>query len=369
MIEISLESVAATAVQKCIEVVYTVGVAEDIPCGLLGDSFRVKQILCVTLPSGRSSCRPGRPLTRSSIAPRLIARLNLLSNACKFCPHNSGAIVEVTSSAEAVGDRLRITVSVKDTGPGIAASKMSRLFKTFSQVDSTTTRQHGGSGLGLAISKSLANLMGGDAWAESTLGEGATFSFSFMADKDAHSVTPVRSVAPSSRSTGSGFTDLSSPRARFCSPAHALPKSAFIVFRACAMRHALEKQCVSLLARLRPVLPDRRRRPRLPTFAAWSPTASSLAGRRRTTVRPCRARTRKRSATAPTVSPSPAASSRHRPATGSLTLPPSLFRAHRLRLRRCRHHLGPRARHDQGPAAAGQGAFALVRPQLRRSRP
>ena len=51
-----------------------------------------------------------------------------------------------------------------------------------------------GSGLGLAISKSLANLLGGDAWANSTPGEGATFSFSFIAEKNIHSVPPVRCV-------------------------------------------------------------------------------------------------------------------------------------------------------------------------------
>lgn len=122
-----------------------------------------------------------------------VSRLNLLSNACKFVPSNSAGVVEVHSSAEPVGDdQLRLTVSVKDTGPGITPAGMDKLFKTFSQVDSGTTRQHGGSGLGLAIAKSLANLLKGDAWAESTFGEGSTFFFSFVAQKSPHNVLPTR---------------------------------------------------------------------------------------------------------------------------------------------------------------------------------
>ncbi|CAI5980836.1 unnamed protein product [Closterium sp. NIES-65] len=72
----------------------------------------------------------------------------------------------------------RVVVSVRDTGIGISADRHDRLFKPFSQVDASTTRQYGGTGLGLAISQQLVELMGGRIWAESAgLGHGATFSF------------------------------------------------------------------------------------------------------------------------------------------------------------------------------------------------
>lgn len=101
--------------------------------------------------------------------------LNLLSNAVKFTRNGS-----VTTSARIVarhegGARLRIGVA--DQGVGIAADKLDRLFKRFSQTDSSVTRTFGGTGLGLAISRELVELMGGRIWVESTLGQGSTFAF------------------------------------------------------------------------------------------------------------------------------------------------------------------------------------------------
>jgi len=66
---------------------------------------------------------------------------------------------------------------VHDSGIGIPADRMNRLFKTFSQVDASTTRQYGGTGLGLAISKRIVELMSGRIWAESTPGLGTKFVF------------------------------------------------------------------------------------------------------------------------------------------------------------------------------------------------
>jgi PAS domain S-box-containing protein len=104
--------------------------------------------------------------------------LNLLNNACKFT--GDGSIRLVVESLREGDDRQRIWFSVIDTGPGIPAEKMSRLFKRFSQLENNTHRRFGGSGLGLAISKQLVELMGGTISAYSTEGRGCVFSFEVL---------------------------------------------------------------------------------------------------------------------------------------------------------------------------------------------
>src|SRR4029078_7882263 len=103
-----------------------------------------------------------------------------------------GEVVLAVTAAPLTEGRVELTFAVSDTGIGLKAEEMERLFQSFSQADSSTTRRYGGTGLGIAISKRLAELMGGRMWAESDgAGKAATFMFTIVA--------PV-AAAPSSRS-------------------------------------------------------------------------------------------------------------------------------------------------------------------------
>ncbi len=101
--------------------------------------------------------------------------LNLANNAIKFTEH--GTITLRTELLQQDEGRLLIRFVVEDTGIGIPDDKLPNLFKDFEQADASTTRKYGGTGLGLAITKRIAGLMGGEAGAESTLGQGSRFWF------------------------------------------------------------------------------------------------------------------------------------------------------------------------------------------------
>ena len=152
----TVDLVAAQAAAKGLQL--DVFVDDDLPAIVLADSGRVRQIL-----------------------------LNLLGNALKFT--QSGGVRIAVSHTDANGGCLRIAVS--DTGPGVPADRLDRLFQRFSQVDGSISRQHGGSGLGLAICLGLSELMGGDIGVESTVGEGSTFWFTVGAPVAAAPVRPA----------------------------------------------------------------------------------------------------------------------------------------------------------------------------------
>jgi signal transduction histidine kinase len=100
--------------------------------------------------------------------------LNLLSNAAKFTA-NGAIALEVRPCR--IGGAAGVAIAVRDTGAGISAENLARLFQPFTQVDSSATRTHDGAGLGLVITRRLARAMGGDVAASSKLGEGSTFTF------------------------------------------------------------------------------------------------------------------------------------------------------------------------------------------------
>jgi len=107
--------------------------------------------------------------------------INLANNAIKFTETGEVAI-SITLDSE-TGTQATIRFAVRDTGIGIPANHMDRLFKSFSQVDASTTRKFGGTGLGLAISKQIAEMMGGRIGVESREGAGSTFWFTAVLDK------------------------------------------------------------------------------------------------------------------------------------------------------------------------------------------
>jgi CheY-like chemotaxis protein len=101
---------------------------------------------------------------------------NLLGNAVKFTPEQGAISLEARMVKEEEG-LCTIQIEVTDTGIGVSEEQQSRLFMSFEQAESSTSRKFGGTGLGLAISKRIVELMGGRIWIESALGQGSTFYF------------------------------------------------------------------------------------------------------------------------------------------------------------------------------------------------
>ncbi|HLO18194.1 MAG TPA: response regulator, partial [Anaerolineales bacterium] len=153
-------------IEKGLDIAYIID--DDVPAGIRSDSTRLRQIL-----------------------------INLLSNAIKFT--EKGEVVLTVKKGKA---QNKILFTVRDTGIGIPESHMSRLFQSFSQADSSTTRRFGGTGLGLAISKRLAEMMGGEMHAESKgISKGSTFIFTINAEpakvterKTARDIKGIQSV-------------------------------------------------------------------------------------------------------------------------------------------------------------------------------
>ncbi|HEV3192155.1 MAG TPA: ATP-binding protein, partial [Polyangiaceae bacterium] len=126
--------------------------APELAAPLIGDPARLRQVL-----------------------------VNLIANAIKFTPRGEVAL-RATLDGESNG-AVQVRVEVRDTGVGISREAQGKLFQPFSQVDASSTRQHGGTGLGLAICRELVRRMGGNIGVDSTPGEGSTFWFTVRLER------------------------------------------------------------------------------------------------------------------------------------------------------------------------------------------
>ncbi len=140
----SVDLSALEAHRKGVDV--AISIDDDMPKTIVGDQVRLRQVI-----------------------------VNLMSNAVKFT--HSGEIILTVNTVNKSDESAVLRFAVADSGIGISHEKQKRLFKAFSQADTSTTRQFGGTGLGLSISSSLVQMMGGDMKVESKEGKGATFYF------------------------------------------------------------------------------------------------------------------------------------------------------------------------------------------------
>ncbi|WP_310599781.1 response regulator [Desulfobulbus sp.] len=120
---------------------------------------------------------------------------NLLANAVKFTPEEGTVLLNAHCEREE-DDRVGLRIEVSDTGIGIDAEQQTRLFQSFQQAESSTTRKFGGTGLGLAISKRIVDMMGGKIWVESESGHGATFIFTISAGRGTTAAAKGLPTAP-----------------------------------------------------------------------------------------------------------------------------------------------------------------------------
>jgi PAS domain S-box-containing protein len=162
--ETALDLTAKPAMGKGLDLLYWID--DGVPRNILGDATRLRQVF-----------------------------VNLISNAVKFTA--SGEVVVTLTRNTTDSGVAQLHVSVRDTGIGIPADRLDRLFQVFSQVDASTTRHFGGTGLGLAICKRIITLMGGRIWVESEEGKGSNFQFEIPLQ--AVQSAPVAWTAPSNQ--------------------------------------------------------------------------------------------------------------------------------------------------------------------------
>ena len=185
LIEKTSEMVAKVAHDKGLELACQV--MADVPRDLVGDPHRLRQILLNLM---------GNAL-KFTMAGEVVLRVEMMNDERGTQNSEPSSLSAPTSSFNASihhSSFIVLRFSVSDTGIGVPGDKLGIIFESFTQADSSTTRQYGGTGLGLAISKRLVELMGGRIWATSTVGQGSTFSFTakFRVQEE----PKVRTLAP-----------------------------------------------------------------------------------------------------------------------------------------------------------------------------
>ncbi|MGZ8433962.1 MAG: ATP-binding protein, partial [Candidatus Binatia bacterium] len=190
-VEEAADLVLPRAVEKELELIYSID--PSVPWGVVGDLARLRQVLVNLVNNAVKFTKQGMVLIEVKRGDGMVegGRSRMEDGESESPIENSKAAPQTKNGLADENGMVEIVFSVKDTGIGIPAERMDRLFKSFSQVDASTTRQYGGTGLGLAISKQLVELMGGKIWVESEAGQGAVFSFTIVGK---HERSPQQAV-------------------------------------------------------------------------------------------------------------------------------------------------------------------------------
>ncbi len=183
-VEESLDLIAFNAAKKNLELTYIIH--SQTPDKIIGDVTRLRQILVNLLSNAVKFTETGEVVVSVSAKELKVGELKVVSEAELSPDLNVEDLNQHLQPANLQPATFyKIQFAVKDTGIGIPPDRLDRLFKSFSQIDSSITRHYGGTGLGLSIGKQLSEMMGGTMWVESQAGKGSTFYFTIVAQSDA----------------------------------------------------------------------------------------------------------------------------------------------------------------------------------------
>jgi len=182
-IKTALDEVISVFTQRCEEknlaLIVNMG---EFPSEVIGDALRLKQVI-----------------------------INLMGNSVKFTDY--GGCIRLIAKGEKLGDKMRLDITVSDTGIGMSQEQLSRLFTAFEQSDSSIAARYGGTGIGLALSQHLIGMMGSTITVESQVGKGSDFTFSVeLPLKAEQSTEAAKDSSPDTADNSPGTIDLSGKR-------------------------------------------------------------------------------------------------------------------------------------------------------------